>query len=78
MRRTFLDLAHMGDAPCPRGPLCYPQRATGRGIAARPHEWRMGMTDNATRRTVRGWAGVLLAGALAAALLALGGGAAGA
>jgi uncharacterized repeat protein (TIGR01451 family) len=36
------------------------------------------MTGNATRRTVRMWAGVLLAGALAAALLALGGGAAGA
>ncbi len=37
------------------------------------------MTGNATRRTVRVWAGVLLAGALAAALLvALGGGAAGA
>jgi uncharacterized repeat protein (TIGR01451 family) len=39
----------------------------------------MGMTDNATRRTVRVWAGVLLAGALAAVLLVgLGGGAAGA
>jgi uncharacterized repeat protein (TIGR01451 family) len=39
----------------------------------------MGMTGNATRRTVRVWAGALLAGALAAALLlALGGGAAGA
>ena len=37
------------------------------------------MTGNATRRTVRVWAGALLAGALAAALLlALGGGAAGA
>ena len=35
------------------------------------------MTGNATRRTVRVWAGVLLAAALAA-LLALGGGAAGA
>jgi len=37
------------------------------------------MIGNATRRTVKAWAGVLLAGALAAALLvALGGGAAGA
>ena len=36
------------------------------------------MTGNATRRTVRVWAGALLAAALAAALLALGGGAAGA
>ena len=36
------------------------------------------MTGNATRRTARVWAGVLLAGALAAALVALGGGAAGA
>jgi uncharacterized repeat protein (TIGR01451 family) len=39
------------------------------------------MTGNATRRTVRVWAGVLLAGALAAAaalLVALGGGTAGA
>ena len=35
-------------------------------------------TGNATRRTVRVWAGALLAAALAAALLALGGGAAGA
>ncbi len=36
------------------------------------------MSDNATRRTVRVWAGALLVAALAAALLALGGGAAGA
>ena len=36
------------------------------------------MTGNATRRTVRVWTGVLLAGALAAAVVALGGGAGGA
>ena len=44
-------------------------------ITARPHERRTGVTGDATRQMVRVWAGVLLAGALAAALLmVLGGG----
>ena len=63
----------------PSWTLMLPSTRNRAGHRRSPHERRITMIGNATRRTVRAWAGMLMAGALAAALLVvLGGGAAGA